>query len=382
MNRLEDVKTLGGQNLFKLYCLNCGTEYNINEPIWKCSCGNYLNIKMEPDFSFDFKKVEMRSKCLWRYRELLPIEKDENIVSFNEGFTPIVKMRKNIFLKLDYMFPTGSFKDRGATVLISKLKEIGVKSIVEDSSGNAGIAISAYSAAANIKCSIYVPEIISEEKYVQLKIYGAKVVKIKGTREDAAKEALKEAEGTYYAGHNWNPFFIEGTKTIAYEIFEQIGVPDNIIAPIGGGSLILGIYKGFKELEFMDIIDKIPKLYGVQSDVCKPIYYGLLGKESKDTIKGEVLAEGIVVNKPPRGKEIVKAIKETEGNVITVNNDEIIQGILELGEMGIFAEITSSVVMPALKRVNLEEDEVTVAIITGNGLKTVSKLAKILSKYK
>lgn len=374
--------SVGGIMLFKLYCPNCGNEYGINESIWKCSCGNYLNIKVEPDFSFDFKKVKVRSKCLWRYRELIPIEKDENIVSFNEGFTPIVKMRKNIFLKLDYMFPTGSFKDRGATVLISKLKEIGVKSIVEDSSGNAGIAISAYSAAAKIKCSIYVPEIISEEKYMQLKIYGAKVVKIKGTREDVAKEALKEAEKTYYAGHNWNPFFIEGTKTIAYEIFEQIGVPDNIIVPIGGGSLILGIYKGFKELESMGIIDKMPKLCGVQSDVCKPIYYGLLGKEPKDTIKGEVLAEGIAVNKPPRGKEIVKAIKETEGNVITVNNNEIIQGILELGKMGIFAEITSGVVMPALKKANLEEDEVTVAIITGNGLKTVSKLAKILSKYK
>lgn len=367
--------------MFKFYCTNCGSEYKINDPIWKCSCGNYLNIKMDSKVPIDFKKVEMRIKCLWRYRELLPVEKDENIVSFNEGFTPIVKMHKNIFLKLDYMFPTGSFKDRGATVLVSKLKEIGVKNIVEDSSGNAGIAISAYSAAAKIKCSIYVPEIMSEEKYTQLKIYGARVIKVKGTREDVAKEALKEAEKTYYAGHNWNPFFIEGTKTIAYEILEQIGVPDNIIAPIGGGSLILGVYKGFKELESMGIVDKMPKLYGVQSDACKPIYYGLLGKEPKDVIKGEVLAEGIAVNKPPRGKEIVKAIKETGGNVIVVDNNETIQGILELGKMGIFAEITSGVVVPAIKKADLEEDEITVAIITGNGLKTAGKLTKFLGKY-
>ncbi len=194
-----------------------------------------------------------------------------------EGFTPLVETDFNghrVLLKIDYLFPTGSYKDRGATVLISKAKELGIKKVIEDSSGNAGSAIAAYCARAGIGCEIYVPQTTSLGKLVQIQAYGANLRRIEGSREETARVAMEAASRIYYASHCWNPFFLHGTKTFAFEIWEQLGwkAPDVLILPVGHGTLFLGAYLGFKELKEAGLVKRVPKLVAVQSVSCAPLY--------------------------------------------------------------------------------------------------------------
>jgi threonine synthase len=165
-----------------------------SEPIWRCKCGGFLALDFHPHFPLE--KIQKRKPNMWRYREALPIFQDTHIISFNEGFTPLIQEEfagKKVFLKQDHLFPSGSYKDRGASVLVSKIKELGIKKVVEDSSGNAGAAIAAYCAKANIDCHIYVPKKTSSEKLKQIEQYRAHLYKIPGTREDTAKAALHQA---------------------------------------------------------------------------------------------------------------------------------------------------------------------------------------------
>ncbi|MBA7616306.1 Threonine synthase [subsurface metagenome] len=212
---------------------------------------------------------------IWRYREALPIIEDENIVTLGEGMTPIIKERifdKEVLLKLDYLFPTGSFKDRGTSVLVSKIKELGIKTVIDDSSGNAGAALAAYCASAGIACEIYCPESASGGKLVQVGLYGAKLNKVSGSREDTGKVTQEKAKEVFYASHRWNPFFKEGVKTVFYEICEQLNwkVPDSIIMPVGSGSTILSIALAGSELKDMGVINNLPKLVGVQTEAFPP----------------------------------------------------------------------------------------------------------------
>jgi threonine synthase len=193
---------------------------------------------------FDIRTLSNRAGTLWRYREMLGIEELRNQVTFDEGFTPMVKRRldgHDILLKLDYLCPTGSFKDRGTTVMVSKLKEWSVSEVIDDSSGNAGASVAAYASAAGIHAKIFVPAYTSINKATQIQMYGAKLVKIDGTREETASAAWEAATCSFYASHNWSPYFLAGMKTIAYEIAEQLEwkAPDWIVAPVGGGSLFI-----------------------------------------------------------------------------------------------------------------------------------------------
>ena len=195
----------------------------------------------------------------------------------NEGFTPLEETGFNgyrVLLKIDYLFPTGSYKDRGATVLISKMKEWGIEKVVEDSSGNAGSAIAAYCAKAGIECKIYVPHTASPGKLVQIQAYGATLKKVEGSRERTAEKAMEAASKIPYASHCWNPFFLHGTKTFAFEVWEQMDwkTPDTLVLPIGHGTLFLGTTLGFKELKEAGMIKRIPKMVGIQSASCAPLY--------------------------------------------------------------------------------------------------------------
>ena len=199
-----------------------------------------------------------------------------DIVSFDEGFTPLIEVNiagKTVQVKQEHLFTTGSFKDRGASVLISQVKALGIREVAADSSGNAGSALAAYCAASGISCHIFVPADTSPGKLAQIQLYGATLNKIPGTREDTANAVLKAADTIYYASHYWNPFFFHGTKTFAYEICEQLGwkSPDTVILAAGNGSLLLGAYIGFNELRNAGIIDKIPRLIGVQAENCAPV---------------------------------------------------------------------------------------------------------------
>jgi threonine synthase len=361
-------------------CSNCNRSYPVQPTIWRCECGSFLDLEFEPKFFI--KKFSKRDATLWRYREAIPISQDENILSLGEGFTPLEEMDfhgHRVLLKIDYLFPTGSYKDRGATVLISKAKELGIKKVVEDSSGNAGSAIAAYCARAGIGCEIYVPQTTSPGKLVQIQAYGAHLRRVEGSREKTAQVAMEAASRTYYASHCWNPFFLHGTKTFAFEIWEQMGwkTPDVLILPVGHGTLFLGAYIGFKELKEAGIVKRIPRLVAVQSASCAPLFQAFKKgwSEAQPIEKKETVAEGIAIAEPVRGRQILEAIRETDGEVLTVTEKEIGVAMREMGIKGHFIEPTSAATIAGLKKYlrNIKK-EVIVSTLTGMGLKAAGKM--------
>jgi len=359
----------------KLRCQACHKEYPSSEPVWNCKCGGLLTLDFHARFPLD--KILTRKPTMWRYREAFPIEHDKHIISFDEGFTPLVQEEfagKKVLLKQDHLFPSGSYKDRGSSVLVSKIKELGVKKVVEDSSGNAGAAIAAYCAKANIACDIYVPEKTSAGKLLQIEQYGATLHKIPGTREDTAKAVWHAAQSTYYASHYWNPFFFQGTKTFVFEVVEQLGwnVPDAIILPVGNGTLLLGTYIGLKELQREKIIDELPKIIGVQAENCAPLAHAWKDhcKTSTHPSIKETIAEGIAIANPIRAKDILHAIKETNGDIITLKEIEIKNTLDYALKKGYYIEPTSAVAVAGFQKYPIRKNEVVVVPLTGHGLKT------------
>ena len=280
-------------------------------------------------------------------------EHDENLtlwkdITLGEGLTPLVPLspdNPNILVKVDYMMPTLSFKDRGAAVLIAKAKEIGVKRLVQDSSGNAGTSIAAYASRAGIEFTIFVPENTSPNKIKQIAFYGAKVKKVKGNREATAKACLETAqeEEVFYASHVYNPYFYQGTKTYVYEIYEQLkgNMPEALVIPVGNGTLVLGAYYGLKDLLKAGLISKMPKIIALQAEKCAPIYEAFIkGKEEVKEVKNPgTLAEGIAIAYPKRGRQILEAVRVTNREVITAPEDKIASARDYLASLGFFEYI-------------------------------------------
>lgn len=361
-----------------LFCRTCQTTYPPNDIRWRCNCGGLLDLNYQT--TFNRANLSTRPHTLWRYRESLPIEKDEHIVSFDEGFTPLTQIEYDSYtlhIKQEHLFPTGSYKDRGATLLISQAKALGIDRVVEDSSGNAGASVAAYCARANIACDIYVPESTSSAKLAQIQLYGATLHRIPGTREDTSKAVQKAAQNHFYASHVWNPFFFHGTKTFAYEIWEQLGFqePDALLIPTGNGTLLIGAYIGFQDLLQQRLIRKMPKLIAVQSVHCAPIKS--LWDTSFTPQKGDTLAEGIAIAQPARANQILDAIRQTNGQVITVTDAETITALKKMAKMGFYIEPTSATAFAAVSHYQKETYERVVVPITGHGLKATEKLLKI-----
>ena len=363
-------------------CAKCNKTYEISPLRYKCDCGNALNLAVD---SYICPNPQIpAAMSLWRYHEALPIDAETDLVTLGEGMTPLIPLDIDApehLVKLDYLCPTGSYKDRGASVLLTHLKALGVESVVEDSSGNAGAAIAAYSARTGIRCTIYCPESTSKGKLKQISAYGAELQLVPGNRM-ATTEAVKlAAETTCYASHNWHPFFLEGTKTLAYEIVEQLGwrAPAHVICPVGFGSIYLGLFIGFRELQAQGIIEDMPRLLGVQPDVCCPIYNAYLENAtsiSRMQQTGETLAEGITAELPIRSDTVLEALRFTNGAFITVNDTDIKSGIKTLAIKGIYVEPTSAVVIKAYQKFQreniIQKGDLTVSILTGIGLKASS----------
>jgi threonine synthase len=376
----------------KLVCHNCDSEFYIDDLIWKCTCGGPLDIEHSPEFHKP--TIQARRPTLWRYREAIPIQDNNKIVSFDEGFSPMLELDflgKKVLVKQEQLFQTGSYKDRGATVLISKANELGVTRVVEDSSGNAGCAIAAYAAAVGIGCDIYVPLGTSLNKLVQLEFYGANVVKVLGNREATAAAVQLAAEKCYYASHYWNPFFFHGTKTFAFEICEQLGwsAPDRIVLPVGNGTLILGAFIGFSELKEAGIIGEIPKIIAVQAANCAPLANAFLDgldkvPENPSVEFEKTIADGIEIAEPARGNQILKAVRDANGDFVTVSEQEIGTALLEVGKRGFYIEPTSAATIAGLKKY-IESgsnygDETLVTVFTGHGLKSTENMLKVLNE--
>ena len=249
-----------------------GDTYPLDRARWCADNGHYLNLAPGPGLTR--RDIDTSRYSVWRYARALLVG-DAHAVSLGEGWTPLVRGEwdgATVHYKLEFMMPSGSFKDRGMTVMVSYLKSRGIDRVLEDSSGNAGASLSAYAAAAGLACRILVPETASYPKIAQIAACGADVVTIAGSRQDVAEAALSQSAEIFYASHNWQPFFVEGTKTLAYELWEQLGfrAPDNLVVPLGYGSNVLGADRGFGELVRAGEIDARPRVFGVQAARCAP----------------------------------------------------------------------------------------------------------------
>ena len=362
--------------MFHLTCSTCNKNFPADSLAWRCDCGGLLDLNFQPNF--EPQMSARRAPNLWRYREALPVLDEASIVSFGEGFTPLLPLhfgRKTAWVKQDHLFQTGSYKDRGAAILISHASALGVRKVVEDSSGNAGCAVAAYCARAGIACDIYVPDSTSPAKLEQIAAYGAGLLRIPGSREDTARAVMAAAETTYYASHTWNPFFFHGTKTWAYEVCEQLGwkAPDSVVLPAGNGTLLLGAAIGFNELAAAGIISRPPAIIAVQAAACQPLTLAFQsGSNQPEKIqKRETRAEGIAIAEPARGAQILAAVRASGGQFISVSEEEIGAAHRLMAAQGLFIEPTSAAVTAGLIRylASASADELVVSTFTGHGLK-------------
>ena len=306
-----------------------------------------------------------------------------------EPRTALVELRddgRTAMAKLEGGLPTGSFKDRGTAVTVSWLRARGVREIVVDSSGNAGASFAAYGARAGLRVRVFVPADASPAKLLQVRAHGAIVVTVPGPRSaagDAARDALKDAGADVaYGSHLWQPAFLAGTATFAYELFEQLErrAPDVVIAPLGGGTLLLGAHLGFARLLAAGLIEHVPRLIGVQSDACAPLARAFRAGEP-DAVAvdpGATIAEGIRIARPPRSRQILAAIRETGGEIVEVSDDEIRAALRKLLARGLFVEPTSAAAYAGLSR-STSPSEIAVVALTGHGLKATGAIDRALN---
>lgn len=360
-----------------LRCSRCGREYVPETHAWRCECGGLL--ELAGGTRFERASLVGTQLTLWRYRAMLPAVDDEHLVSLGEGGTPLIETRlgsRSVWCKLEFLAPTGSFKDRGSAVLVSVLHSLGISEVVEDSSGNAAASLAAYCARAGMKARLFVPAQTSPAKLAQVAVYGAELVQVDGERENSALAAqAAAAQGAYYASHNYSPFFVEGAKTLAYEVWEQLGRgPDNVIVPLGNGSLLIGAYRGFGELQRADLIDCMPRLFGVQARACAPIWeaYRLGWEDAAPVVPGTTAAEGIRIASPVRGRQVLRAIRETGGAVVAVDEGEIARSRETLAQQGLYVEPTAATGAAALSQLAgvIDGRQTTVLALTGSGLKS------------
>jgi threonine synthase len=306
-----------------------------------------------------------------------------------EGCTPLVPHRIGdapVLLKCEWFMPTGSFKDRGASVMLSLLRDQGIDAVLEDSSGNGGAAIAAYAAAGGMRAIIMAPASTSPAKTVAMRAYGADVELVPGTRQDTSDAAVRRSESVFYASHNWHPFFLQGTKTLAFELWEDLGftAPDNVIVPCGAGSNVLGCGIGFSELLRAGEIEALPRIFAAQPANCAPIAASF--QEAVTTpVPVEIrptIAEGTAIAQPIRLQEVLGVFAETRGGVVTLTEDEIAQATLELARAGFYVEPTCAQVVPAFRKLldagTITPEQTTVLVLTGSGLKATPRIAELV----
>jgi threonine synthase len=354
-----------------LSCPACGSTFDDR---WRCHCGSPLRFADRPlpgGRAPDPDDLD-RDRGLWAFDEFLPVGRE---VTLGEGWTPLVPSAEwDATFKLEYVFPTGSFKDRGAATTLSRAVELGVDTVVEDSSGNAGAAIATYAARAGVDAGIYVPADVKQSKLRAVERAGATPVRVAGSREDvtaACLEAVESGEG-WYASHAWNPAFFAGTATFAFEIAAQRGwtVPDAVVTPLGHGTLFLGAYRGFRALHDAGWIDRLPRLLGAQAAGYAPIASALHATDGEERNE---LADGIRIREPVQREAILAAVDDTDGDVIALSADAVERELDALHDRGFYTEPTCAVAPAALRTfrdrgVVAPDDDVVVAL-TGSGLK-------------
>jgi threonine synthase len=360
----------------EIRCTNCKRPYPEEGTPFNCPvCGGLYDYSSIP--IYDPARVDANCTGLWRYRYTFGLPEHAPLVSLGEGDTPLVWQQAfghRVAFKLEYKNPTGSFKDRGAAILVSFLRSRGVTNAVEDSSGNAGASFAAYARRTGLEAKVYVPEYASGPKRKQIEEYNAQLVSIPGLRSKTSEAVLRAAKlGAVYASHAYFPQSLVGMATVAYELLSQLGqTPGTVICPVGQGSLLLGIGRGFLAMKQAGLVDFIPKLVGVQALACAPLWavfhYGPAGLQWVS--EGETLAEGVRIKYPLRGDTLLQTVKDSKGLLIAVAEEEILPGRDELYRLGFFVEPTSAIVWNALEQVVGQMPEPIVAVLTGAGFKS------------
>lgn len=361
-----------------------GRRYAVTDRRWCGDDGTPLGFSRLPGLTPE--QIDTGERSLWRYQAAIPVD-PQHRVSLGEGVTPMLPMEWNgqrLHFKLEWFNPTSSFKDRGVSVMISHLRGQGATHVLEDSSGNGGSAVAAYAAAAGIQAKIIVPAATSAAKVLQARAYGAQIELVEGTRDQVSDEAIRQSEQVPYASHNWHPFFLQGTKTIAYEMWESLGftAPDNVVLVAGAGSNILGCDIAFTELLAAGQIDRCPRLLVGQPEHWATIADTLNGTDPQSRgPRVPTIAEGASIANPVRLPETVEAIRRSGGAAVAVTENQIRTAVRKLAWRGLYAEPTSAVAAAALDHFldegTIGPDETTVVILTGAGLKSAETMATV-----
>jgi threonine synthase len=363
--------------MIEIRCTNCKQPYPEQGAPFRCPvCTGVFDTPELP--VFNPAQAGASQPGMWRYREAFGLPEGAPQISLGEGNTPLVwgeAFGRRVAFKLEYLNPTGSFKDRGSAVLVSFLLRRGVRSAVEDSSGNAGASFAAYAAHAGMNARVFVPDYAAGPKRQQIEAYGAEVVRILGPRSKTSEAVLKAAaQGEVYASHAYLPFCLAGYATIAYELFEQLGqAPGALIAPAGQGNLLLAIGRGYAGLQRLALIERLPRLVGVQALACAPLWavqrYGAAGLGW--VAEGETLAEGVRVRHPLRGDALIQLVEQSGGSFIAVEEPAILPGRDALARLGFYVEPTSAIVWSALEQLVGQLPDPIVLVLTGSGLKSL-----------
>jgi threonine synthase len=412
------LKSRGGAPQKCSYVSRSGKLLTLDKPRW---CDERASADDEPEPlmltrlpGITRRQIRKDVRSLWRYAAAFPFACADPI-TLGEGCTPLVRRpfagSSNVLFKCEWCNPTCSFKDRGTTVMLSLLRQQGVTNVLEDSSGNGGASVACYAAAGGLQATIMAPSSTAPAKTVAMRAHGAAVELIPGSRQataDAAVAAHGRGGDLFYASHNWHPFFLQGTKTIAYEIWEDLGfaAPDNIIIPSGAGSNILGCDLGFSELLGRREIAKLPRLFCAQPLLCSPIATAILDELEEDdgqsppcggvanaarkgpppsdawNVPTKTMAEGTSIARPVRLAECVEAVVRSGGGAVRVTEAQISDATFALAKLGLYTEPTCAQAAAAYETLlasgKVRADETTVIILTSTGVKATPSIAGLL----
>ena len=385
-------------------CISCGERYEIDEIVYSCKgCASLLEVKYDYDVlekrikNRDYKKIPL---SVWRYKDFLPVSDPSKIVSLHEGGTGLHSCSrlgahlglKHLYVKNEGENPTGSFKDRGMTVGITRALELKTKTVICASTGNTSAALAAYAAKAGLQCIVLIPSgKIAYGKLAQAMVYGAKVVQLRGNFDQALNTVLKisEKHREVYLLNSVNPYRIEGQKTLAYEICDQMGgePPDKVVLPVGNAGNISALWKGFKEFQILGVTNKLPEMTGIQAEGSAPIAHAIKNrKEAISPINNpETIATAIRIGAPISWRKALNAIRESKGTAETVTDEELLnaQKLIARSE-GLFVEPASAASIAGVKKLvemgEIHKDEVVVCVTTGHGLKDPDTAIKISEK--
>ena len=378
-------------------CVKCGREYEAVPNLTNCECGGILDIIYDYDYiktKLTKEKLAAReNRSMWRYRELLPVEEDTPDTPLRVGWSPLYEADrlakelgiKKLWIKDDGINPTASLKDRASAMAVAKAKEAGAKVIACSSTGNAASSLAGNAAAAGLKTYIFVPSRAPKGKVAQLMTFGATVISVQGSYEDTfelSKQAI-EKWGWYNRNAAINPYLSEGKKTVGLEIMEQLNwqVPDYIAISVGDGCTIAGLWKGLKDLYAIGFIDRLPRLISAQAEGCHPINRAIETGEPWQPMEENTLADSIAVGVPRNADKALMAIRESNGIVVNVTDEEIMAAQKLLGTTcGVFGEPAGVTGAAGLKKLcqqgKIPADATVVSVVTGNGLKDVANAIK------